>query len=205
MWNKRKEDDFAPRPTTTPTPAPSIAPEATRRESAPVTPVAQPVSAPRPVIETEGSRSGAMVGKSVVLKGQIISREDLYIDGEVEGTVELPEHRLTVGPHGRVQAGIKAREIVVLGTVTGNAEASDKIDIRKEARLIGDLKTARISIEDGAFFKGSIDISRADTAKKVTPTPAAVSREAAPMPATAPAATPTPAPLAASAIEQPKR
>jgi len=119
-----------------------------------------------------------------MLKGQIYSREDLTIDGEVEGTVELQEHRLTVGPNGRVQASIKAREIVVLGSVHGNVEATDKIEIKKDARLVGDLKTARIVIEDGAYFKGTIDITKADVPKadrKPQPAPAPV-----PGPGTAP-------------------
>ena len=110
-------------------------------------------------------RGVAILGKSVMVKGQILSREDLTIDGEVEGTVELQEHRLTVGPNGRVTASIKAREIVVLGTVHGNVEATDKIDIRKDAKLVGDIKTSRIVIEDGAYFKGSIDITKPDVAK----------------------------------------
>ena len=133
----------------------------------------------------EGPRGSAVLGKSVMVKGQIFSREDLTIDGEVEGTVELQEHRLTVGPNGKVHAGIKAREIVVLGTVQGNVEASDKIDIRKEAKLVGDIKTVRIVIEDGAYFKGSIDIVRPEAAK--------------PAPARPPQATPAQPPLAAGA------
>src|ERR1051325_1017363 len=104
---------------------------------------------------TDTARRGtAILRKSVTLKGQIYGREDVTIDGEVEGTVELQEHRLTVGPTGKVVATIKAREIVVLGTVHGNVETTDKIDIRKEAKLVGDIKTARIVIEDGAYFKG---------------------------------------------------
>ena len=114
---------------------------------------------------TEMPRGAAVLGKSVMVKGQIFSREDLTIDGEVEGTVELQEHRLTVGPNGRVQAGIKAREIIVLGAVHGNVEAADKIEIRKDAKLVGDIKTARIVIEDGAYFKGSIDITKTDVPK----------------------------------------
>jgi cytoskeletal protein CcmA (bactofilin family) len=105
----------------------------------------------------------------VILKGQIYGREDVTIDGEVEGTVELQEHRLTVGPTGKVVATIKAREIVVLGTVQGNIETREKIEIRKDAKVVGDIRTARIVIEDGAFFKGSIDIVRAEA-----PKPAAV-------------------------------
>jgi len=104
-----------------------------------------------------------------MIKGQIFSREDLTIDGEIDGSVELHEHRLTVGPNGKLQAGVKAREVVVLGTIHGNVEASDKIDIRKDAKLVGDIKTARIVIEDGAYFKGSIDIARPESAGKATP------------------------------------
>lgn len=121
-----------------------------------------------------------MLGKSVIVKGQIFSREDLTIDGEVEGTVELQEHRLTVGPNGKVLAGIKAREIVVLGTIHGNVETTDKIDIRKDAKLVGDIKTARVVIEDGAYFKGNIDIVRAEVPK---PQPAPKPQPVASVPA----------------------
>ena len=142
-----------------------------------------PPRSPEPAYDAPGKGGPAVLGKSVMVKGQIFSREDLTIDGEVEGTVELQEHRLTVGPNGRVQASIKAREIVVLGTVHGNVEAADKIDIRKDAKLVGDIKTARIVIEDGAYFKGSIDITRADVAKP----------DRKPQPAPVPAAAPAPA------------
>lgn len=118
---------------------------------------------PRSFDPPASSQGSATIGKAVMVKGQIFSREDLVIDGEVEGTVELQDHRLTVGPNGKVQAGVKAREIVVLGTIHGNVEATDKIDIRKDARLVGDIKTARIVIEDGAYFKGSIDIIKNET------------------------------------------
>ena len=108
----------------------------------------------------------AAIGKSVIIKGQILAREDLYLDGEMEGTVEVPEHRLTIGPHAKLQASIRAREVVVLGSVNGNVEAIEKMDIRKDARLIGDIKTGGIVIEDGAFFKGSIDIVRPEPGKQ---------------------------------------
>jgi len=113
----------------------------------------------------------AALGKNVTIKGQIFAREDLMIDGEVEGTVECQEHRLTIGPNARVQAGLKAREIVIHGSIQGNVDATDKIDIKKEAKLVGDIKTSRIVIEDGAYFKGSIDISKAGA--KASQTPAA--------------------------------
>ena len=127
----------------------------------------------------------AAFGKNVTIKGQIFAREDLMIDGEVEGTVECQEHRLTIGPNARVQAGLKAREIVIHGSIQGNVDATDKIDIKKEAKLVGDIKTSRIVIEDGAYFKGSIDISKA-TAKTAGPTP--VAAPAAPQPASVNAA-----------------
>jgi cytoskeletal protein CcmA (bactofilin family) len=117
------------------------------------------------------ARGVAAIGKSVMIKGQILSREDLYLDGEMEGTVEVPEHRLTIGPHARLQASIRAREVVVLGSVNGDVEAIDKIDIRKDAKLIGDIKTGGIVIEDGAYFKGSIDIVRPTEAAKQIPRP----------------------------------
>jgi cytoskeletal protein CcmA (bactofilin family) len=119
--------------------------------------------------ESDAKGSGqASIGKAVKINGQIFSKEDLYIDGDVEGTVELHENRLTIGPNGRVQASVRAREVVVLGSIQGNVEASDRIDIRKEAKLVGDIKTARIVIEDGAYFKGSIDIVRQE-AKAAAP------------------------------------
>jgi cytoskeletal protein CcmA (bactofilin family) len=115
----------------------------------------------------EPPRGVASIGKSVVIKGQIFSREDLYLDGEIEGTVEVPEHRLTIGPHGKLRAGIKAREVVVLGDVQGNVEATERIDIRKESKLVGDIKMALIVIEEGAYFKGNIDIIEPQAAKPV--------------------------------------
>ena len=149
-------------------------------------------SASEPHSEHRGGQ--AVLGKSVIVKGQIFSREDLTIDGEVEGTVELQEHRLTVGPNGKVIASVKAREIVVLGTIHGNVETTDKIDIRKEAKLVGDIKTARIVIEDGAYFKGNIDIVRADAAK---PAPAPAPAQAKPPAAVS---SPTSASAAAPAV-----
>ena len=153
MWNKRKEE-ASPQP-------PGAAPAATAhptKESASVS-SAQHMSS-HYASETRGP---AVIGKSVMIKGQIFSREDLTIDGQIEGSVDLQEHRLTVGPHGKLQALVKAREVVVLGTVHGNVEASDKVDIREGAKLVRDIKTARILIEDGAYFKASIDIAKVDT------------------------------------------
>ena len=87
------------------------------------------------------------------------------MDGDVEGTIECQDNKLTIGPNGKLQAAVRAREVIVLGQIKGNVEAADRIDIRKDARLVGDIKTARIVIEDGAYFKGSIDIVKQDAVK----------------------------------------
>lgn len=102
----------------------------------------------------------AALGKSVSVKGQIVGREDLTIDGEIEGSIEMKEHRLTVGPSGKVKAGINAREVIILGTVHGKIDSTDKIEIRSNATLVGDIRTSRVVIEDGAYFKGAVDITR---------------------------------------------
>lgn len=173
MWNKRKEEEYPPKQAPTPA-SPSYG--ATQNIPA--------ANAPAPSYYAPDARGMAVIGKSVTIKGQIFSQEDLTIDGEMEGSVELKEHRLTVGPNGRVQAGVKAREIVVLGSINGNVEASDKIDIRKEARLVGDIKTSRIVIEDGAYFKGSIDIVRNTPAEHPKAAPIASQPKPQPQPQT---------------------
>ena len=102
----------------------------------------------------------ATIGKSLIIKGELSGSESLFIDGKVEGAINLPGNRVTVGRNGQVAANIMAREIVVLGKVRGNCHASDRVDIRSEGSLTGDVIAARISIEDGAFFKGGIDIRK---------------------------------------------
>ncbi len=102
----------------------------------------------------------ATIGKSLVVKGEVSGSESLYIDGKVEGAINLPGNRVTIGRNGQVAANISAREVVVLGKVRGNCQASDRVDIRSEGSLTGDVIAARISIEDGAFFKGGIDIRK---------------------------------------------
>src|SRR5262249_18314554 len=162
MWNnKKREDEYSPKAVAPPPPVQT--PEIPKKEGLPLS--ASPI---RPT-EFESPRGAASIGKSVTIKGQIFSREDLVVDGEIEGAIELNEHRLTVGTNGRVRAGVKAREIVVLGSIEGNVEALDKIDIRTDAKRVGDIKTARIVIEDGAYFKGSIDIVRTETPKATAP------------------------------------
>jgi len=119
-------------------------------------------SASRPVGAAAAVPAGeqATIGKSLIVKGEVSGSESLYIDGKVEGAINLPGNRVTIGRNGQVAANILAREIVVLGKVRGNCQASDRVDIRSEGSLTGDVIAARISIEDGAFFKGGIDIRK---------------------------------------------
>jgi cytoskeletal protein CcmA (bactofilin family) len=100
----------------------------------------------------------ATIGRSVVIKGEVSGNESLYIDGRIEGTVNFAEHRVTIGRNGSVAANISAREVVILGKVQGNIQCSDRLDIRSEGSLTGDVVTQRISVEDGAVLKGSVQV-----------------------------------------------
>lgn len=121
------------------------------------------------------TRGAAVLGRSLLVTGHVTGKEDLVIDGRVEGDIDLPENRLTVGAAGHVQGGIRAREIVVLGTVQGNLEASERVEIKKNARVVGDLKAQRPVIEDEAYFKGNVETIRVDKPK---PAPAATAEAA---------------------------
>jgi cytoskeletal protein CcmA (bactofilin family) len=155
MWKPANQPQTPPRPGAAPEPvrpamtsAPQVAPE----------PPA-PVAAARPTVTTTADQ--ATIGKSLVIKGEVTGSEALYIDGRVEGSINLAGNRVTVGRNGVVNANVTAREIVVLGKVKGNLTASDRVDIRSDGSLTGDVTAARISIEDGAYFKGGIDIRKA--------------------------------------------
>jgi cytoskeletal protein CcmA (bactofilin family) len=122
---------------------------------------------PMGIVAHEGVARGAVptleqavIAKGLTLKGEITGTESLYVDGRVEGSISLPGSRVTVGRNGQVNANISAREIVVMGKVQGNVSASDSVNIRAEGGVTGDVTAARISIEDGAFFKGGIDIRK---------------------------------------------
>jgi cytoskeletal protein CcmA (bactofilin family) len=145
--------------TSTPTPEPP-------RAVPPPAPVEQPVRQQQAVAGEQ-----AVIGKGLFIKGEITGSESLLIDGKVEGSLNLPGNRVTVGRNGQVAANITAREIVVLGKVKGNVTASDRVDIRAEGSLSGDVAAARISIEDGAFFKGGIDIRKPDSKPTAVPEP----------------------------------
>jgi len=155
MWNKR--DEVSPALPGTRLPQGELP----RQDFAPTSP-----GITREVPKEPVAKAVAAIGPSMIIKGDIVSREELYVDGEVEGKLEL-QQRLTIGPRGKVKANIKAREVVIIGNVQGNIEASDKITIHKNGSLMGDIKTAGIVIDDGAYFKGSIDIVKSAPIVKV--------------------------------------
>ena len=124
-------------------------------------------------LATTPQGSTARLGASLHVKGEISGNEDLHVDGSVEGLIQLEERKLTVGASAKLTADVVAREVVVYGSVKGNLRARDRIEIKKDGSVIGDLTTARIMIEDGAYFKGSIEIDRkAETAEKDLDKPA---------------------------------
>ena len=125
------------------------------------------------------------IGKSVVIKGELNGSEDLTIEGQVEGTIQLKEHVLTIGPNGRIKAQVFAKSVVVQGEVIGNVTASDKVDIRDNGSVDGDIVAPRVAIAEGAHFRGSVDMQRKGGAQPAAQKPAAA---AAPAQPSAPAA-----------------
>lgn len=178
MWKSRKEEDEIPAAT------PSVFnPKEVR-----------PVETAKPVNEFRSEV--AHIGKSVLVKGELSGSEDLYLDGEVEGSVELRGHNLTVGPHGRVRAHIRAKEVLVHGKVDGNINA-DRVELKKSAIHVGNIVTQRVIIEEGAFFKGSIDVQRE---QKPEPKPAVTVAAVSSSPAASSSAT-----LGQASLLEPKR
>jgi cytoskeletal protein CcmA (bactofilin family) len=124
-----------------------------------------PAGAPAPRSETSYNMEKDIVniGKSVVIKGELNGSEDLTIEGHVEGTIQLRDHVLTIGPNGRIKAQLFAKSVIVLGEVTGNVTASEKVDIRDNGSVDGDIISPRVAIAEGAHFRGSVDMQRAGT------------------------------------------
>jgi cytoskeletal protein CcmA (bactofilin family) len=161
MWKPTNQ------PTTTPTRPNEPERPAMSTPSAPAVSETSAAAPNRPVATSTADQ--ATIGKSLVIKGEVTGSESLYIDGRVEGSINLSGNRVTVGRNGVVAANINAREIVVLGKVRGNLTASDRVDIRSDGSLTGDVIAARISIEDGAFFKGGIDIRKGGQPNQAKP------------------------------------
>jgi cytoskeletal protein CcmA (bactofilin family) len=137
------------------------------------------------IMETPKTAEFAHIGKSVIIKGELSGSEDLYVDGQVEGSIELSGNRLIIGPQGQVRANVNAKGVIVQGKLDGNIRASERAELTKSAIAVGDIITQRIAIEEGAFFKGKVDIQK-DTAQKDTtktegakPAPAASASAAA--------------------------
>jgi cytoskeletal protein CcmA (bactofilin family) len=151
----------------------------TGQPTVPVSPVNSKVETSMPEsirrdtsVNTQGHMQ-AIIGRSIVLKGELSANEDLVIEGQFEGTVNLQDHCLTVGVNGKVKAEIQARQVVILGSVNGNVNAREKVEVRRSGNVTGDLTSASISIEEGAYFKGSIDILREAGQEERTPVAAA--------------------------------
>ena len=145
MWKR----DESVKPAAVPAQTPATAPSA-------------PVAA-APIAETRAQLGRDMVniGKSVVIKGELSGSEDLTIEGQVEGRIDLKDNVLTIGPNGKIKAEVFAKAVVVLGEVTGNVTASEKVDIRDNGSVDGDVASPRVAIAEGAHFRGSVDMQRA--------------------------------------------
>ena len=155
MWGNKKQEASEPATVKAPEPpAPVWKPTAVKtKETATNTDDIRPLN-------TTPSGSTARLGASLHVKGEISGNEDLHIDGSVEGLIQLEDHKLTVGASAKLTADVMAHEVVIYGSTKGNLRARDCIEIKKDASVVGDLTTTRIMIEDGAYFKGSIEIDR---------------------------------------------
>jgi cytoskeletal protein CcmA (bactofilin family) len=111
----------------------------------------------------------AVIGKGMRIKGSIRSEQDVFLDGEVEGELNVENFRLIIGPHGKAIANARAREVDIHGSIQGDVDSTDKICVRSGARLVGDIRTAGIVIEDGAYFRGGVDIVKAEAKPEIKP------------------------------------
>jgi cytoskeletal protein CcmA (bactofilin family) len=150
----------------------------------PTVPGAQKIHAPEIEAKRHMDKDVVNIGKSVVIKGELNGSEDLTVEGNVEGKIELREHILTIGPHGKIKAEVFAKAVIVLGEITGNITASEKVDIRDNGSVDGDIVSPRVAIAEGAHFRGSVDMQR-----KASATPAQAAKPEV-KPAAAPAASP---------------
>jgi cytoskeletal protein CcmA (bactofilin family) len=168
MW--KRDESVKPTAPQPPAPPAPVAPQAT---------ALKPAGDVRPQIE----RDKVNIGKSVVIKGELSGSEDLTIEGNVEGKIELRENILTIGPNGKIRAEVFAKSVVVLGEVVGNVTASEKVDIRDNGSVDGDITSPRVAIAEGAHFRGSVDMQRAGSkpaaapAKQASPQPVAAGQK----------------------------
>ena len=156
MWKR----DESVKPATPPAQTPAAAPSA-------LASAAPAASEPRAQV----GRDNVNIGKSVIIKGELSGSEDLTIEGHVEGRIDLKENVLTIGPNGKIKAEVFAKSVVVLGEVTGNVTASEKVDIRDNGSVDGDIASPRVAIAEGAHFRGSVDMQRAGAKQAAKPNP----------------------------------
>ena len=180
MWKR----DEAVKPASQPTPAAPVV--SSVQPGAPVGLPAEPRRIERDLVN---------IGKSVVIKGELSGSEDLTIEGHVEGKIELKDHLLTIGPNGRIKAQVFAKTVIVLGEVTGNISASEKVEIRDGGSVDGDIVSPRVAIAEGAHFRGSVDMQK----KSVSAATSAQASNSSAKPTPTPAPTPAPAPAQAVA------
>lgn len=165
MWKARPEDN---KPMTLNPSQPSQPASSSHAAASPSPSSATaPKEPPKPAPSFSERQDVGHIGKSVVIRGELTGNEDLYLDGDIEGTIDLRDHKLVIGPNGKIKAGITAREVVVHGRLEGNVAATDRVELKKSCTLLGDVSTQRIMIEDGAFFKGAIDIRESSQRKPV--------------------------------------
>jgi cytoskeletal protein CcmA (bactofilin family) len=158
--------------------------EAVRQPAQPAVPTNEPAAAAAPAaavqavrpetMKSQNARDVVNIGKSVVIKGELNGSEDLTIEGHVEGKIELRDHVLTIGPNGKIKAELFAKSVVVLGEVVGNVSASEKVDIRENGSVDGDITSPRVAIAEGAHFRGSVDMAQKGKAASAPAKPQAV-------------------------------
>jgi cytoskeletal protein CcmA (bactofilin family) len=149
MWKARPEDEK---------PMPLGSSQNSQTSAMPVAPLSAAKETPRPAASYSERADVGHIGKSVVIRGELSGSEDLYLDGDIQGTIDLRDHKLVIGPNGKIKATVSARDLVVHGKVEGNISGSERVELKKSCSVVGDISTQRIVIEDGAFFKGAIDI-----------------------------------------------
>src|SRR5215212_3041733 len=152
------------------------APPASTPAAASAAPVA---AAPSAEPRAQLGRDMVNIGKSVVIKGELSGSEDLTIEGHVEGRIDLKDNVLTIGPNGKIKAEVFAKAVVVLGEVTGNVTASEKVDIRDNGSVDGDIASPRVAIAEGAHFRGSVDMQRKSVPAAAAPAPQPANAKAA--------------------------
>ena len=167
MWGEKKPAAPAKPTSNVPEPPTPVTPEFYKPSTASAPPPVEarkmsPLETSYPATTSSGAT--ARLGQSLHFKGEISGNEDLHLDGSVEGLIHLEDRKLVIGASAKVTADVIAREVVVYGNVKGNLQARDRIEIKKDGSVVGDLTTARIMIEDGAYFKGSIEIEKSSAA-----------------------------------------